>query len=220
MAIVKCNNGHFYDDAAFNGKCPHCKAESELLKKGNKGVVEDDKTVRMSLDDINIVTNYSKEGDSKPRQVDPINVGKQDIMSALFIEKSDVLEEDKDKTVSLLNAKKAVNPVTGWLVCINGEEAGKDYRLHAGKNFVGRSMTMDIPIVGDKTIAKVKHCAVVYDPKENHFFLSSEEGNVVYLNDETIESYVELKADDVIRVGKTELIMIPYCKEERRWEND
>ena len=35
MAIVKCNNGHFYDDAAYHGKCPHCKVESELLKKGS-----------------------------------------------------------------------------------------------------------------------------------------------------------------------------------------
>lgn len=46
---------------------------------------------------------------------------------------------------------------------------------------------------------------------ENQFFLSAEEGNVVYLNDKTIESYVEIKADDVIRVGETELVMIPYC---------
>ena len=62
MAIVKCNNGHFYDDAAYHGKCPHCKVESELLKKGSGSVIEDDKTVAMSLDDINIVTNYTGKG--------------------------------------------------------------------------------------------------------------------------------------------------------------
>ena len=39
MAIVKCNNGHFYDDAAYHGKCPHCKVESELLKKGSGSVM-------------------------------------------------------------------------------------------------------------------------------------------------------------------------------------
>ena len=221
MAIVKCNNGHFYDDAAYHGKCPHCKVESELLKKGSGSVIEDDKTVAMSLDEINIVTNYTEKHDKSMSESAPALMGRQDIMGGLFDQKLDTLEEeDKDKTVSLFNAAKAVNPVTGWLVCTNGKEAGKDYRLHAGKNFLGRSMTMDIPIVGDKTVARVKHCAVVYDPMENQFFLSAEEGNVVYLNDKTIESYVEIKADDVIRVGETELVMIPYCKEERKWENN
>ncbi len=58
MAIIKCNNGHFYDDAVYHGKCPHCKAESELLKEG-KEILEDDRTVAMSLDQIHIHTNYS-----------------------------------------------------------------------------------------------------------------------------------------------------------------
>ncbi len=127
-------------------------------------------------------------------------------------------EEEKDKTVSLFHGAQGVVPVTGWLVCISGREAGKDYRLHAGKNFIGRSLTMDVPIVGDKSVARNKHCSVVYEPKDNTFFIAGESGNVVYLNDKTVENFAELGPDDVLRIGETELVMVPYCKEDRRWE--
>lgn len=221
MAIIKCNNGHFYDDALYHGKCPHCKAELEMLKDG-KDVVEDDKTVAMSLDNINIHTNYAG-GDEPTERLDtsrsqPVPGS---MMEELFDTRlSEMTEEEKDKTVSLFNGRQGVVPVTGWLVCINGNEAGKDYRLHAGKNFIGRSLTMDIPIVGDKTVARNKHCSVVYEPNENTFYIANEAGNIVYLNEETVENYSELKADDVLKVGETELVMIPYCKEDRRWESD
>lgn len=221
MAIIKCNNGHFYDDALYHGKCPHCKAELEMLKDG-KDVVEDDKTVAMSLDNINIHTNYAG-GDEPTERLDtarsqPVSGS---MMEELFDTRlSEMTEEEKDKTVSLFNGSQGVVPVTGWLVCINGNEAGKDYRLHAGKNFIGRSLTMDISIVGDKTVARNKHCSVVYEPNENTFYIANEAGNIVYLNEETVENYSELKADDVLKVGETELVMIPYCKEDRRWESD
>lgn len=219
MAIIKCNNGHFYDDVLYHGKCPHCKAESELLKEG-KDIVEDDKTVAMSLDQINIHTNYSGEGtESSPSPDRAVDTGS--IMGQLFDARlSEMTEDETDKTVSLFGGAKGVVPVTGWLVCISGKEAGKDYRLHAGKNFIGRSLTMDVPIVGDHTVARNKHCSVVYEPKDNTFYLSGESGNVVYLNDETVESFTELKADDVLKVGETELIMVPYCKEDRKWNKE
>ena len=52
------------------------------------------------------------------------------------------------------------------------------------------------------------------------FYISSEAGNVVYLNEETVENFSELRADDVLRVGETELVMIPYCKEDRKWKSE
>lgn len=94
MAIVKCNNGHFYDDAAYHGKCPHCKVESELLKKRSGSVIEDDKTVAMSLDDINTVTNYTEEHDKSMSESAPALMGRQDIRGLLFDQKLDTLEEE------------------------------------------------------------------------------------------------------------------------------
>ena len=111
-----------------------------------------------------------------------------------------------------------VQPVTGWLVCQTGEERGKDYRLHAGKNFIGRSNTMDVVLIDDKTIARNKHASVTYDPKGNAFYVTPEGGNTVYVAGELAGEAVKLSAGDVITIGKTELVFIPYCEEERKWQ--
>lgn len=79
---------------------------------------------------------------------------------------------------------------------------------------------MDVSIVGDKSVARNKHCSVVYEPNGNTFYVSSEAGNIVYLNDKTVESYTEVLADDILKIGETELVLVPYCKEDRRWESE
>jgi hypothetical protein len=225
MAIVKCNNGHFYDDVLYHGRCPHCKAESELLKAG-KTIDEDDKTVAMTQEEIHIQTGQAKEiplplpgQNAESGQTTASAIGQMfDKALSETYAPAGLEEEDEDKTLSFFSGSQTVEPVTGWLVCVSGNENGKDYRLHTGKNFIGRSLTMDVPIVGDKTVARNKHCSVIYDPKHNTFYLSGESGNIVYLNDKTIENFVQLKENDVLRVGMTELVFVPYCKEERQWK--
>lgn len=49
--------------------------------------------------------------------------------------------DDPDKTVSVSGVTDTVDPVTGWLVCIEGPQYGKDFKIHAGKNFIGRATT-------------------------------------------------------------------------------
>ena len=58
-------------------------------------------------------------------------------------------------------------PVVGWLVCTDGVNKGTDYRLHQGRNFVGRSPEMDVCILGDNTVSRSSHAIVVYDPRSN-----------------------------------------------------
>ena len=110
--------------------------------------------------------------------------------------------------------------MTGWLVCIKGEERGQDYRLHVGKNFIGRSPSMDVILTDDKKISREKHCAVIYEPKRNLFYLSAEGGNLVYLNDTLAESSRQLNEGDRITVGDTTFIFIPFCRGERKWEEE
>lgn len=225
MAIVKCNNGHFYDDALYHGKCPHCKAESELLRAGD-GIVEDDRTVSMTAESFNILTkDWQTERlpeQAPPSEPSPASMPElsEQLQQLLDEGMGDIPEEEKDKTVSLFNRSQEVVPVTGWLVCVTGTETGKDYRLHAGKNFVGRSLSMDVPIVGDKTVARNRHCSVIYEPNGNTFYIASESGNLVYLNEKKVDHYTEIRADDRLKIGETELIMVPYCKEDRRWESE
>lgn len=78
-------------------------------------------------------------------------------------------------------------PVVGWLVCTEGVNKGTDYRLHQGRNFVGRSSEMDVCILGDNTVSRSSHAIVVYDPRSNVYLAqpgSSKE--LFYVNDKLV----------------------------------
>lgn len=203
--IKKCSNGHWYD-ASVNKACPHCKQESEKLKIGLNDVEEDDHTISIAEAGLSLGDELSAVIGSA---------------AGISINEAADFEYDDDKTISFgFFGMGDVQPVTGWLVCMTGEERGKDYRLHMGKNFIGRSPAMDVVLVDDKTISREKHCSVIYDPKEDMFYLSTEGSNFVYLNEELLETAKELKENDKIRIGHTTLIFIPFSRGKRRWEEE
>ncbi len=204
--ITRCNNGHWYD-SGVNRSCPHCKLNSEKLSIRLDDVEEDDRTISIAEVDISLGEELGAIIGNSINAPLPMNTGVQNT--------------DDDKTISFgFFDVASLPPVTGWLVCTTGTEKGKDFRLHSGKNFIGRSTSMDVVIVDDKTISREKHCSVTYDPKGNQFYVSAEGGNIVYLNDEIVEQPAELHEGDVVIVGETRLQFIPFCKEERTWEKE
>ncbi|HZU24250.1 MAG TPA: FHA domain-containing protein [Bryobacteraceae bacterium] len=111
-----------------------------------------------------------------------------------------------------------VSPVVGWLVCIEGPDRGQDYRIHMEKNFIGRSRSMDIAIAGDDGISRERHAVVMFDPKKNAFWLQpGDAAGLVYLNGEMVHSPTEIKADDVIELGRTKLVLVPFVSEKYKW---
>lgn len=201
--IKRCNNGHWYD-ASVNKTCPHCRQAGEKLGIRLNDIEEDDRTVSITEAGLSLGEELGaiigKAGSS------PIP-GNADIRS------------DEDKTISFgFFGMAAVQPVTGWLVCMTGSERGKDYRLHIGKNFVGRSPSMDVVLVDDKKISREKHCSVIYDPKGDAFYVAAEGGNLVYLNDQMLTASEPLEENDKITIGDTSLLFIPFCRGKRRWE--
>lgn len=123
-----------------------------------------------------------------------------------------------EKTVSLYRKTRGVDPVTGWLVCVSGKERGRDYRLHTGRNFVGRSYAMQISIPDDDEISRENHCSVVYEPNKGVFLLVAGLGTNTYHNGIRLDSSAELRGGDNITIGSTDLEFVPYCGEGRRWE--
>ena len=110
------------------------------------------------------------------------------------------------------------DPVVGWLVCLAGPDRGKDYRLHAEKNFVGRAPHMDVVIESDPTVSREKHGVVVFDPKKNSFWvLPGEASGLVYLNGEMVNSPSQMKADDIVEIGQTKLVLVPFCGDKHNW---
>jgi len=219
--IAKCEKGHWYDTTVHK-VCPHCKRSSEKLNmRIEDDVVEDDKTVAFAQAELSlgeelgaIIGNNSSTDNVFSDAVYGGRIGD----TFLFGESS---EGDDDKTISFgFFGVMETPPVTGWLICMTGAEKGKDYRLHSDKNFVGRSTSMDVVLVDDKKIAREKHCSVIYDPKGNQFYVAVENGNTTYLNQQMITETKELKEGDVITIGDTELVFVPFCKGERVWEED
>jgi len=123
--------------------------------------------------------------------------------------------QNDEKTVGIYK-KKGWNPVTGWLVCVNGPEKGRDYRLHSGRNFMGRAPNMDISITDDSQISRENHCSVVFEPKNCEFLLVPGSSNI-YVNGSAVSDAVTLAEGDTIGAGASEFVFVPFCEEGRVW---
>lgn len=127
--------------------------------------------------------------------------------------------EDKQKTVALMKKGLGVDPVVGWLVCIEGVDKGKDYRIRGQRNFIGRSEAMDICIRRDETISRENHTIISYNEKNNGFKIApGDSKGITYLNDEEVLMAMSIVAYDVIEIGKTKLVFIPLCGERFKWQ--
>ena len=111
------------------------------------------------------------------------------------------------------------NPVCGWIVCVAGPRRGKDYKIMAGQNLVGPADVMDIQILGDNKISRRNHCVIVYDTKQRKtVMLPGDSNGIVYLNGEAVYVPTDLKEYDVIEMGESQFLLIPFCGEHFSWE--
>ena len=113
-------------------------------------------------------------------------------------------------------------PVTGWLVCICGEAKGKSYNIVSGLNYVGRRKDMDICIEGDISISRYRHAVVEYSEEGKEFLLRlGESKEKIYITRDRqkriLEGTIKLEAYDVITLGRTELMFVPFCGDRFTW---
>ena len=108
---------------------------------------------------------------------------------------------DPGATVVISTIRKT--PVVGWLVALNGEQKGEDFRLREGKNTLGTKVGSEITL-RDQAVSSI-HASLSY--KEGKFLLIDlDSRNGTFLNnDEECVSRAELKDNDTIRVGETSL---------------
>lgn len=201
MTLVKCPNGHYYDSSRFGNNCPHCGMS------GAASIGADQTTVPLNIPDAPQPANVVTEPLTVPQ---PANVTAPTV-------------SDDDRTLPVTAdmldgmAEKPA-PVVGWLVCTDGVNKGTDYRLHQGRNFIGRSPEMDVCILGDNTVSRSSHAIVVYDPRSNVYLAqpgSSKE--LFYVNDKLVLNPVELKTMDLLNIGDTKLMFVPLCGEQFHW---
>jgi|SRR5580692_1400800 hypothetical protein len=105
------------------------------------------------------------------------------------------------KTVVVSDLHKA--PLVGWVVLMDGNEKGKDFRVRDGQNMIGSEPACEIVIV-HPTISG-RHASL--RAKEGKFFLTDlDSTNGTYLNQERNSiSREEIKDNDLIRLGEVTL---------------
>lgn len=188
--MIRCTDGHFYDPEKHSS-CPWCSKPIDL-----GGPAQPDTSAGKT-----VAVRAEPGGAAAPAFAAPAPAGPQ------------------VATKRLIREQLGVDPVVGWLVCLDGPDKGKDYRLHSEKNFIGRSPGMDVSVAGDETISRDKHATVTFEPKKQTFWLvPGDSTGLVYLNGEVLYMPAQIHERDVIELGKTRLTLVSFVNDAFRWE--
>lgn len=71
---------------------------------------------------------------------------------------------------------------------------------------------MDVCVLNDQKISQKTHCRIVYEYKQNRFFLVPEAGSLTYMEGKALESERELQSGDCFRLGDSEFEFIAFCR--------
>ena len=210
MAIIECGNGHVYDPAQY-ASCPYCIGGNSAINFDNSYARNaPGKTTAPSAYRDSIASNAAWNGGGQPEP--------QKTVAPEWLRKK---SDEQNKTVAIFKKKYDMEPVVGWLACVEGPEKGKGYHLWAKINTIGRSETNDVCVKGDSTISKESHARLAYDPKHNSFqLIPGTSVNNIYLNDEPIYIPARLEAYDLIELGSTKMIFVPLCSDRFQWTNE
>ncbi|MEM7774955.1 MAG: FHA domain-containing protein [Pseudomonadota bacterium] len=136
------------------------------------------------------------------------------------------MDDDVAKT-ELVRGKRKVergafkqDPVVGWLVVVGGPGLGSYRPVFEGNNTVGRADTNRVPIdFGDEAISNEEQVYIRYDSADRSFLLvpNLAKTNVVSVNEKRPTQAVSLVAMDVITMGRTQLVFVPFCGADFDW---
>lgn len=210
MALIRCQQGHFYDPSRHNA-CPYCGS----MPAGGVGATEAQPQVGPPP------LGSSPVGATRPmREAVPPVVGPTvPIRSAGSPLVGGKKGSEEGRTVAVDMKKAGIDPVVAWLVCIKGPSRGRDYRIRSGRNGIGRSETMDVQISGDDTVSRENHAFLVYEPRKRIFSIRPGDGRgLVYLNGDEVIQASDVKGYDIIELGETQLMFVPLCGEKFNWD--
>jgi len=206
MAMIRCKaNLHFYDADKNKDGCPYCRNLDDNVG-GTEGVGE-------TMGDIGKTQGSpaSTAGDHQERPNSNPTIGDY--------EPSDF----EGATIGYYQTPEGENfaPIVGWLVCTEGPNKGRDYRICArsNSNFISRVPGKNISIVisGDDSISRDQHAEILYDQDDNTFSLIRKVSPAVKVNDKKVKVSEDLKAYDEITLGTSKFRFVPYCNGEIKW---
>ena len=198
MNLVRCEKGHFYDKDANGDACPYCA----------------------QLNGTPAAPPAPAPAPAQPAPAAPAPTPEPAPAPAEAPEPApDPQAEEDNCTVGYYSRVIGVEPVVGWLVCIEGEYKGESFKLKSGRNFIGRAANMDVVLSADHSVSRFKHASVIYEPRSRQFIVATGESReLCYLNDEVVLSNKRMEAYDVLNLGNTSLMLIPCCSARFTWE--
>ncbi len=196
--MVRCPEGHFYDPSKHNA-CPWCALPPDAAA----GSQERTRPVRPG----------------EPPPPPPMPPGVPPVPPNPAAQAAAAPKPGATRRLGQdPSAAGKLDPVVGWLVCVEGPDRGRDFRLHSEKNFVGRTIGMDVAIQNDDTVSREKHGVIVFDPKKLAFWvLPGDASGLVYVNGEIVHSPTQINPDDVLEIGQTKLVLVPFCGPKFNW---
>ena len=196
-----CPNGHMYDSSLPS--CPYCLP-------GQQGSLGPTQPV-----------NQPQGGYIPPTQpanqpVGPTQPANRSAQMQTPTEFVGGLATQPGSTLSK-TSKERVQPVVGWLVCVKGPDIGKDFRLHANYNYIGRNQNQDVCLNDPKVSGE--HLELSYDLRSGKYFLTrpGRSTNMAYINGIPLNGSPMLQRGDQIEVGDTMLVFIPLEPSDVKW---
>ena len=127
--------------------------------------------------------------------------------------------EKPQVTVAPQKSAPAKTKPVAFMVCISGGNTGDYFAVAEGRNYIASGSDADIRLDKDSSVSAECHSVVTYNPESNSFTLSAGTGRgITYLNGNQIDVSSELKSEDRIKVGGSELLFIPVCTDGFKWE--
>ncbi|MGH1419211.1 MAG: FHA domain-containing protein [Hyphomicrobiaceae bacterium] len=112
------------------------------------------------------------------------------------------------------------DPVVGWLVVVGGPGLGNFRPIFEGNNTVGRDPSQRVAIdFGDDAISSKEQAFIRYDSAERNFLFvpNLSKTNIVSVNEKRPTGAVALHSMDVITIGRTQLVFVPFCGQDFDW---
>ncbi len=198
--MQQCPNGHLYDDAK-NSTCPYCNASPDPMVS----------TVPVGA-------------------ADPFPAGGADVMTpteaigasgGMAFPATTPLEPVFSPTIAIGINDKGILPVTGWLICLEGEKRGADFKICGEQTTIGRGAGNNIQLDFDAKISSGANAIIAYDRRNNKFFIYQKENrNNIYVNGSLLLVPVEIHDYDVIEMGETKMLFRSLCNDKFVWEDN
>ena len=218
----QCSQGHYYDPTIYN-TCPYCSGPNRRSSEGLEStvtipvnyqneVLRADNTVPVAPDKEPVPTaeaENSKLSDSFS--------GTANTIGGLTVPAPIIKPKSKEDEVS--DPEDDTKFVVGWLVAVEGPYRGRSFELYNGYCSIGREQG-DIILNKDKQVSREKNLSTVYDSENNCFYITAGESrNVAHFNGKALlsGSSKEMNAYDVIKVGTTKFIFVPFCCDKFSW---